>query len=303
MSNQIDLTLLPVPEVVEQLDFETILASRKAELVGLYPVAEQAAVTAALTLESEPLNKLLQASAYRELVLRQRCNDASLAVMVPYAQRTDLDNLAAGFGLARLVVSPGNSEAVPPVAAIYEPDDELRQRIPASFEGMSVAGPSGAYEAHARSADGRIADVSVESPEPCDIVIAVLARTGDGTAPQDLLDVVKTALSDEDVRPLGDRLDVRSAGIVNYAISAVPWLYKGPESELVLAAAHARLATYIATQRKLGKSIRRSAIASALHVEGVEHVDVLLPAADIVLSKLQAGFCTGVTVTAAVLDD
>lgn len=303
MSGLIDLTLLPVPDVVERLDFETILAARKTELLALYPAEEQAAVAAALALESEPLNKLLQASAYRELLLRQRCNDASLAVMVPYAQGADLDNLGAAFNVKRLLVSPGDADAVPPIAPVYERDEEMRPRLPASFEGMSVAGPSGAYEAHARDSDGRIADVSVESPEPCDIVIAVLAREGDGTAPQSLLDAVQAALSDEDVRPIGDRLDVRSAEIIPYAIHAIPWLYKGPESELVLAAAQAGLARYIAAQRKLGRSIRRSAIASALHVEGVEHVDVIEPAADIVLSKLQAGYCTGVTVSPEVMDD
>ncbi|MDR3429686.1 baseplate J/gp47 family protein [Silvimonas sp.] len=291
--SQIDLSLLPVPEVVEQLDFETICAARKAELVGLYPPDQRPAVLAALALESEPLVKLLQASAYRELLLRQRCNEASLAVMVPYASGTDLDNLAAGFNVKRLLVSPADNSAVPPVAAVYEPDDELRPRIPESFEGMSVAGPGGAYAQHARAADGRIADVSVDSPEPCDIVIAVLARDGDGTAPDDLLARVKAALSDEDVRPLGDRLDVRSAVIVPYGIDAVLHLYEGPEAELVLAAANTRLAAFIAAQRKLGRSIRRSAIDAALHVEGVEHVEIRSPAVDLVLTKLQAGYCSG----------
>lgn len=33
----IDLNQLPAPDVVEELDFETILAERKATLISLYP--------------------------------------------------------------------------------------------------------------------------------------------------------------------------------------------------------------------------------------------------------------------------
>lgn len=33
----IDLNLLPAPDVVETLDYETILAARKATFISLYP--------------------------------------------------------------------------------------------------------------------------------------------------------------------------------------------------------------------------------------------------------------------------
>ena len=38
----IDLSQLPEPAVVETLDYEVILAERKAYLIGLWPAAEQA---------------------------------------------------------------------------------------------------------------------------------------------------------------------------------------------------------------------------------------------------------------------
>lgn len=40
----IDLSQLPAPDVVETLDFEAILAERKATLISLYPEDEQDAV-------------------------------------------------------------------------------------------------------------------------------------------------------------------------------------------------------------------------------------------------------------------
>ncbi|EMY7263177.1 hypothetical protein ABCK42_004281, partial [Salmonella enterica subsp. enterica serovar Brandenburg] len=48
----IDLNQLPAPDVVEELEFETILAERKATLISLYPEDQQEAVARTLTLES-----------------------------------------------------------------------------------------------------------------------------------------------------------------------------------------------------------------------------------------------------------
>ncbi|MCB5320437.1 baseplate assembly protein, partial [Yersinia massiliensis] len=93
--NVIDLSQLPAPLVVESLDYETLLTERKAAFIALYPLEEQDAVMQTLTLESEPITKLLQESTYRELVLRQRVNEAAQAVMVAYANGSDLDQLGA----------------------------------------------------------------------------------------------------------------------------------------------------------------------------------------------------------------
>ncbi|CNH95831.1 regulator of late gene expression [Yersinia frederiksenii] len=154
--NVIGLSQLPAPLVVESRDYETLLAERKAAFIALYPLNEQDAVMQTLTLESEPITKLLQESTYRELVLRQRINEAAQAVMVAYANSGDLDQLGANNNVSRLVITPANNEAIPPVAAVMESDTDFRLRIPQAFEALSVAGPTGAYEAHARSADGRV---------------------------------------------------------------------------------------------------------------------------------------------------
>ncbi|MCF7694669.1 baseplate assembly protein, partial [Mycetohabitans sp. B2] len=61
----IDLSQLPAPDVIEPLDYETLFAQRKAQLIALYPLEEQADIAATLALESEPMVKLLQESAYR----------------------------------------------------------------------------------------------------------------------------------------------------------------------------------------------------------------------------------------------
>lgn len=225
----IDLSQLPAPQIVDVPDFETLLAERKAAFVALYPADEQAAVARTLAFESEPITKQLQESTYREVLLRQRINEAAQAVMVAYALGGDLDQLAANYNVNRLTVTPADNDAVPPVAAVLESDDALRLRVPAAFEGLSVAGPTAAYEFHARSADGRVADASATSPAPADVVLTVLSREGDGTADDDLLAVVEKALNSESVRPVADRLTVRSAEIIPYNVEATIFLYPGSE--------------------------------------------------------------------------
>ena len=60
MASPIDLSQLPVPEVVETIDFETLYAERKARLIALFPENQRADIAATLELESEPMAVLLQ---------------------------------------------------------------------------------------------------------------------------------------------------------------------------------------------------------------------------------------------------
>jgi len=299
----IDLSQLPAPDVVEALDYEALLAERKATLISLYPEEQQEAIARTLSLESEPIVKLLQENAYRELILRQRINEAAKAVMLPYALDGDLDQLGANNGIQRLTITPADDTTIPPTPAVMESNDDFRARIAAAFEGLSVAGPTGAYEYHAKSADGRVADASAISPSPAVVTVTVLAREGNGAAAGDLLAVVNAALNGENVRPVADRVSVQSAEIVNYEIEAEIYLYPGPEAEPVRAAAEAKLAAYVSAQRRLGRDIRLSALYAAMHVEGVQRVSLIKPAADVVLDRTQAAYCTGYALTVGGSDE
>lgn len=299
----IDLSQLPAPDVVETLDYETLLAERKATLISLYPADQQEAVARTLSLESEPIVKLLQENAYREVILRQRVNEAAEANMVAWASGADLDQLGANNGVVRLTLTAADDSAIPPVAAVMESDDDFRLRVASAFEGLSVAGPTGAYEFHAKSADGRVSDATAISPSPACVTVTVLSREGDGVAAADLLAVVDAALNDENVRPVADRLTVQSAAIVNYSVDAVLYIYPGPEAEPVRAAAEAKLQAFVTAQRRLGRDIRQSALYAALHVEGVQRVQLNAPAQDVVLDKTQAGYCTGYTITVGGSDE
>ncbi|UXY16726.1 baseplate J/gp47 family protein [Chitiniphilus purpureus] len=299
----LDLSQLPPPRFAVVPDFEAVYAERKAAFLALLPAESRDAVAAVLALESEPMAVMLQESAYRELYWIQRMNESGLATLLAYAQGADLDQVLARFGVPRLVIQPAQPNAVPPVPEVRESDAAYRERGQRAFDRLSVAGPRAAYVYHALSADGRVADVSAISPSPCVVVVSVLAREGDGAAPSDLLDVVQAALNDEDVRPLGDRLTVQSVEVVPYQVQAVLHLYPGPEAEPILAAANARLADYVADQRRVGRDVRRSALYAALHVSGVQRVDLIQPAADVVLSAEQAAHCTATAISLGAPDE
>ncbi|MFI8418506.1 baseplate assembly protein [Serratia sp. NPDC078593] len=299
----IDLSLLPAPTVVEPLDYASLLSERKTTLISLYPPEQREAIARTLALESEPIVKLLQENAYRELILRQRINEAAQAVMLGYASGSDLDQIGANFQVERLVIAEADNSVVPPVAAILESDSDFRVRIQQAFEGLSVAGSSGAYEYHGRSADGRVADVSATSPSPASVIISVLSREGNGSASDELVAIVDRALNAEDVRPVADRVTVQSAHIVTYRIDAVLYLYPGPEAEPIRSAAEAKLKNYITAQHRLGRDIRLSAIYAALHAEGVQRVELNSPQSDIVLDKTQASYCSSYTLSVGGSDE
>lgn len=294
MAAMIDLSKLPPPDVVEALDYETILAERKAKLIARFPADKQPEIAAVLALESEPLTKDLEESAYRELLLRQRINEAARAVMLAYAEGADLEHVAALFELQRLVIKPADPVSGAP--ALMEEDADLRMRVQLAPQSFSVAGPEGAYRSHALNADGRVLDASATSPRPCEVVVTVLSREGDGAAPQELLDKVSASLRSDDVRPLTDLVTVRSAEVLRYQVASTIFTFPGPDSSVVLELARKRLAAYVEGCHRLGREVAVSGLHAALHVDGVERVELRAPAANIVADLTQAPYCNAMDV-------
>lgn len=73
--------------------------------------------------------------------------------MVAHAMGCDLDQLSANNGIASLAITPANTDAIPPIATVMESRVDFRVCILRAFEGLRGAGPTGAYEYHAYSAE------------------------------------------------------------------------------------------------------------------------------------------------------
>lgn len=294
----VDLSKLPFPAAVETLDYEIILAEKIADLQLRDP-----AFTALL--ESDPAYKILEVSAFREFLLRQRVNEAIKALALAYAIGADLDQIAARYNVQRLTLVLADDTTIPPTPAVMESDGSLRRRVQLSFEGFSTAGPRGAYIFHTLGADARVLDADAYGPPetPGVVRVAVLSSAGDGAAPPDLLEIVNATLSAEDVRPLTDQVLVESAEILNYSVSAILTLYNGPDADVVLDAAQSALDAYVANSHRLGRDVTLSGLYAALHQEGVQDVQLLAPLANVVVAWNQAPWCTTTTVTVGGTDE
>ena len=289
----IDLTALPAPAVLESLDFED---TYQAELQTFQTLMAADGQEWAAPLESDPVAKLIELGAYRRLQNRGRVNDAAKALLLAYAQGTDLDHLAANVSLRRLVVQAENLDVVPPIPAVLEDDDALRERVQLVYEGLTTAGPRNSYILHARNASGLVADATAESPSPAVVVVTVLSLDGTGAASPELLATVAAQLNDDDVRPVADRVTVQSAQILPYRIDAkVCMVGNGPENEAILAECKARLEAWRNPRRRLGVEVARSAIDAQLHIAGVTRVE-LTGWVDLKPTKAQAAWCEGFTV-------
>ncbi|WLH04225.1 baseplate J/gp47 family protein [Pseudomonas lurida] len=286
----VDLSELPAPDVLEPLDFEEAYAERLSVFRGFMGDNWSA------PLESDPVVKLLEVSAYVGIGDRARVNDAAKALLLAHAIGSDLDQLGANVNTPRLVIQAEDLRAVPPVEKITEGNDAYRERIQLAYEGLTTAGPRNSYKLHARNASALVADASAESPSPACVTVTVLGLEGDGAVGPELLAVVARALNDENVRPLGDRLTVQSAQVLPYRIDAVLHMKgPGPESAVALAEAERRLAAWVNPRKRLGVEVARSAVDAQLHVPGVSRVE-LIDWQDLSPTQAQAAFCTGYSV-------
>lgn len=321
----IELSKLPAPDVIQTVEFEALFEDMKAEAIRVMPE-----VAPFLELESETATKILQVCAHFRMLDRLEFNDGARANMLALAMGSDLDGLAAYWGVERLIVQAADDTVSPPIPELKEDDDAFRFRTQLSLEGHSTAGPRGSYLFWAFSASGAIKDVDAQAPKfdklelapelaaqlpddaivlrvvdavgldnpmPGDVALTVLAHAGNGTPTNDDLSTVEQAVNDEDVRPLTDNLRPRGAEILNYQIGAILTLYQGPDAAAVEAAANAALARYVDATHRLGHDVTLSGLYAALHQAGVQNVTLVQPIADIVVDPHQAAYCTEISVT------
>ncbi|WP_114649104.1 baseplate assembly protein [Pseudothauera hydrothermalis] len=285
----IDLTRLPPPAVVEPLDYESVLADLKADLAARLPE-----IAPVLALESEPLVKLLEVAAWRELVLRARINDAARAVMLPWAVGADLDNLAARYDLVRL---PG------------EDDDRLRRRVLIGYHALSAAGSAASWKLRALSVSVDIRQVDVWADRPGRVKVCLLARVAvdardvgaederiglrlfglhpdaglrwrAARADDAIVAQVAQALLAEDVRPLTVDVDVTVARVLPVAVAATLVHPPGLDAAQIVAQARQRLEA-LAGRAAFRVDLTRAALIAALMGDGLRDVILTAPAADV----------------------
>jgi phage-related baseplate assembly protein len=272
----LDFSTIPDPEIIEPLDFETILQQLLTDLQARDPSYTE-------ILESDPGVKLLEVVAARELILRQRVNDALQATLLRYAAAGDLDNLAAFYGVTRLT---------------NETDDALRLRTIERIMGSSTAGPAAWYRFQALSASPLVRDAAISSPAPGEVLVNIWSTQGDGTASSALLTLVNAVVNSDRVRVITDVVTVASATILTVPVTAQVWLYPDTPIE-VFNQLQANLTTAFAAAAGLGWDVTRSWLVARLHSPGVQRVQLTAPALDAVCGPSQAPALGAISLTMA----
>jgi len=300
----IDLTGVPVPNFVETFSYEEIRAAAIARLIELQPDY--------IVVESDPAIKVIEAFCYREMLLRQRINDAVRGNTITLAKGRDLEIIGAFANVAPL---EGEDEA------------RFRSRVQQGFAQLAAAGPRGAYRVHVMGLSTDIIDVGIHSPAPGEVVVTLLAfedveeatssEIAIGTAlfeqPRDkkrilcrsgseIIARTRDLLNEDDIRPLTDQVTVRPTNVVDYEIKAKLVIYPGPDVNLVLSQAKERLGEYLRSIRKVGYDATRSGLISALSAGGVQNVTLTSPTSDVVCGHYDIAVALNVQVEVSHVD-
>ena len=265
MTTLSDLASLPTPAVIEPLSFEMIFSELQTEFQSRYP--DYSALLA-----SDPAVKLLEVAAYREVLLRNRINAAAKASLLAFATGSDLDHLAAFYGVTRLM---------------EEADEALRLRTRQRIIGFANAGGAAHYRYWALSASPDVADVEVDSPEPGRVRISVLAKGEEETVPDAVLEAVRAVVLRDDIRVLTDTVEVVAAELIPVTVTARIWLY--PDTPMAAFEAIApRFKDALAAQSGLGWDLTPSWVIGELQRPGVHKVELHSPTTDIRANANQA---------------
>ena len=307
----INLQALPPPNLIKPIAPEVELAEIRAEFAAKFPVRHP--IHAELALESEPVNKILEVLAYRYSLKVSEINRTARSLMLAYANSADLDHVGVTYyRVQRKVLQVEDLTTNPVTPEILEDDSDYRDRLALSVEAETKAGSAGAYLFHALSASPQVFNATVHSPAPTEVDVYLSGQI-DGDVldqanktvgvDQVAINDVAAALIADDVRPLTDLVRVHSATAKAYQINAVVYIRAGISPQLILKQGLAALRAYLRAEFKPGRRIATSRIIGALDVNGVSRIELISPAADVLVNVSQVAHCTSYDITAVSSND
>lgn len=280
--SMVDLKSLPDPAIVDTVEYLTIKQEIVEKFIELEPGYQ-------LLLESDPVAKVLEVWAYREMILRQRINSAARANLLAKAAGSDLDQLGAFYNVGRMLVAVGDATANPPIPDTYEDDESFRYRIQTRIMGWANAGGVDHYRYWALSAHPDVLDVAVYSPNHLNgynmgghVTVAVLGRSGNHVPTIDVLEAVRGSVTSPSVKMLTDIVSVESAIRTAITVSAkVVLLPRTPIS--VFQGLADRLQAAFDLKQRIGWDVTKSWITAILQVDGIHSVDLVEPNSNVTI--------------------
>lgn len=284
VSELLDLSRLPAPELLRDVDYATIKAERLAMLQD--ELNARGIPYDVSGLETDPFVILEENDAHFEMLDKLAINDAGRARMLAFARGSDLDHLAALFGVVRLA---------------GELDDRLRRRVHLAPDAYGAAGSEGGYIYWAMTADVRVSDAVALGPgslglEPGHVRVAIATQLDEAGELQ-VLDIVRATLFSKEVKPLTDILSVKAAKRRLFDVYATIEIPRGPDPAVVLATSRSALDLMLQRNRRIGKAIAASAFASVVHVAAADRVTFASPIGDVVPAADEIAICREIKLT------
>lgn len=166
--------------------------------------------------------------------------------------------------------------------ADVESDDSYRERIQKAPLAFSTAGPAGAYEYFALSADPSVADVYVTQIS-AGVVGIYVVKTG-GVIPEEddpVIAAIEAACSADTRRPLTDNVQVSPAVASNITIEGQYWISSNDEAraDSIQAAVTQAVADYTLWQtEQIGKAVNPDELLKRMYNAGANRVVLTSPA-------------------------
>ncbi|MCZ2158876.1 baseplate J/gp47 family protein [Bartonella sp. 220] len=245
------------PDIITEISFEEIRAAALAHLKELLP--------GYIVLESDPAVKVIEAFSYRELLLRQRINEAARNNILDFATGESLDALGNWHGIARME---------------DESDERYRERIQLHARGGKGSGTEPYYKLIAMSADSRVKDAIIyrKGKDPT-IYVALFGNNEEGTASEDLIQIVSQALHRKNIIMTNDTIIVHAAVKKVVDLQADVWLL--PETSLkILTTMETNLRAAWRKEQAIGRELSLSWWVSKLMIAGVQKVIAITPTQD-----------------------
>lgn len=271
MNLPIALSLLPKPQVIEELSFETVITELMADVEARF-TARGIAYDAG-TLETDTARIILEAGAFRETMLRARINDGGRANLLAFSKGANLEHLAAFHELERLE---------------GEEDEGLAERIQLANLARSTGSTEHRYELAARNVSARIIGAKAFRPGAAPVIhIGILTSDNDGIPDAGLLADVQAAVAAKGTKAINDVV-VAVAAVRNVVdVSFDVWL-RPEASYSIVGAMPAALEAAWAAFGRIGDDLALSWLTARLHGTGVSRVEITAPLSTVIAGENEA---------------
>ncbi len=158
-----------------------------------------------------------------------------------------------------------------------EDDEAYRERLAELPESFTSAGSEGAYKFHTKKASSLVSDVVIDSPS--ENVIDIYVANKNKTLSEEEKTSILNYLSQEDIKPLNDKISIKNPNIYNYNINIQYYLYKNARvsKEPLEKRLKEKLKNW-AGNKKIGESVNiQDIIALCKEENAIKRINVIEP--------------------------